>query len=212
MVSVFEKKREKLLLSTCFVCLFACPCARSAEQAYYILCGSSYDRFLTTSVSNDDNLLQGTPDKDSAAVFYVIPRKKPEGPFKFKILMKEDKTSLCLARNEEVAIGMGSAQMGGGYVVKVSLEEGLEVADWESKPCKHNDATLAYDENTKVCQFVKKGRAEKEGKLWMHFKLERVEKEEAGDAYRAPRGMRVKNPIVVKVAIDSSDSEPEFGD
>lgn len=192
------------------------------EQAYYIACGSSYDRYLTTSVSNDSNFLQGTPDKDSATVFYVIPRKKPEGQFKYKILMKEDEASLYLSRGDK-AIGMGSAQMGGGYVVKVSLEEGLEVTDWEAEPRTihvapqpkqkgHNDATLAYDENTKVCQFVKKGRAEKEGKLWMHFKLERVEMEVVGDVVRAPRGMRVKNPIVVKVAIDSSDSEPEFGD
>ena len=200
-------------------------CINFAGQLFYVVCGSKYDRYLEAHSVNNMNILQGVTDKDSACVFYV---KETKGPYKYKLLMyHEDSDKLFVARNEKRATGRGSVQVGGGYSIKFSLDadgtNGLTISDWETKPCRinvapqlkkkgYNAGFLGFSERQHMCEFVAEGSAEAEGKMWLHFKLERVEDSSMGPVSRAPRGMRVKAPIIVRPCIDSdSDDEPQFG-
>lgn len=193
-----------------------------AEQPFYIVCGSKYDRYLEARPISGMNLIFGVTDKENASVFSVEERKT-KGPYKYKLFLVLPDASETqrpyVARSDKKRTRKGSVEVGGGRAIKFSLStgsgegEGLTVADWEEKPCRVNVAAqkkdgyiagyLGYSETQNMCEFIENGDAEKEGKMWLHYKLEQLEADAGEGSAKAPKGMRVKPPIIVRPCIDS---------
>jgi hypothetical protein len=200
----------------------------SADQFYYIACGSKYDRYLDARTIAGSNILQGVTNKGSASVFSVEPKQTKGGPPTYKLLLQQKDSHLLVARSDKRKTGRGSIEVGGGRSIKFSLNNneggsGLTVEDWETMPCRINIAQqskdgyaagfLGYNEKQNMCEFISKADSESAGKIWLHCKLEKVEVATGEGAAKAPTDVLVKPPITVRACIDSSDEdEYTFGE
>lgn len=182
---------------------------------------------MDASPFSNINILQGVTDKGGASVFCVKERET-KGPYKYKLLLLEKEAErLYVARSDKRKTGKGSIEVGGGHTIKFSLDakeggSGLTVTDWETTPCRVNIAPqkksgyvggfLGYNERQNLCEFVGSGDSEAAGKMWLHCKLEPVEADSGAGFAKAPKGMKVKPPVIVRPCIDSSDDEYQFGE
>ena len=158
---------------------------------------------------------------ESASTFQVK-EKANKGAHTYKLLLVDKDAELYVARSDKRKTGRASIEVGGGRAIKFSLntkdgKNNLTVADWETTPCRVNIARqtkdgyvagyLGYNEKSDMCEFVARADAEAAGKMWLHFKLEKVKDESGGSFLRAPIDPKVKPAIFIRACIDSSDED-----
>ncbi len=192
---------------------------------FIIKCGHNYDRYLKTTLFGTRNALIATKVKTEASTFYI---EKSVCPGEFNIAHyggQEPKgcaenpllyvlTNSKLTGKEEGPLKVGVSR-GANFVLGNIIKEKDPplISDWENNTCfircaprkAQHKSFLALDEGSDFVMCVQQRKSQKEGSVWMLFKLERVRNEESDrvTVYRAP------SKRVYKAALSYEEDEEE---
>lgn len=194
---------------------------------FFIVCGSSLNRYLSVSTMNNQNVLTATDKKENADFFFIEKSLRPrEFNIAFYTFIDKSASVYAVTKSRLTGKDSGPLQMGGGRPTKFTLRHlkkhkgSLSIDVWEKEALyvkvaprlTQHASYLALSERTNFAACVPKRSLEKRGHSWLQFKLERVRCKESSrmTVYRAPGGRRDRRSQLAECKEDGEEEEEEL--